>query len=343
MKGKRLILLFIPVVVLVVLVYVLWGREGEEVSFTYKNLALNSGFETLDSSGKPNLWKEDPQGGWKIDAKGSYQGQRSSRNDVVWSWLSQEVPVRAKTYYSLRAQVKSDITLPDKEDYYNTFLTLECLNWRKKVIKREWGIVNATSSWHFKENSILTPPGTRKIRIKLAKRQGEGSVWFDEVELTKVSVGLVLNPGFDGTVFGKLNGQKIGPYTDSDGTTIHSLNPGSREGAISAMHKSYRMGIWIFRLVGFLMMWIGLMALFAPISTILDIVPFFGGLSRGIVKFITFFVSLILSLVTILISIILHSLLAVIIGVLIVIAIVAVVLKKKGKNVKPPTPKPAES
>ncbi len=199
MKGKKLILVLIPVVVLVVLalVYVLWGRQREEVVFTSKNLILNPGFETLDTSGKPDLWKEDPQEGWSVDAKRPYRGERSMQAKGAWSWFSQEVPVRAETYYTLRAYVRSDIGNLEKEDYYNTLLTLECLNWRKKVIKREWGIVNATSSWELKESSISTPPGTRKIRIKLAKRQGEGSVWFDEVKLVQSSQNLVFNPGFE--------------------------------------------------------------------------------------------------------------------------------------------------
>ena len=207
--------MLIPVVVLVVLalVYVLWGRQREEVVFTSKNLILNPGFETLDTSGKPDLWKEDPQEGWSVDAKRPYRGERSMQAKGAWSWFSQEVPVRAETYYTLRAYVRSDIGNLEKEDYYNTLLTLECLNWRKKVIKREWGIVNATSSWELKESSISTPPGTRKIRIKLAKRQGEGSVWFDEVKLVQSSQNLVFNPGFEIlNGFGKPKFWKEHPY-----------------------------------------------------------------------------------------------------------------------------------
>ncbi len=197
MKGKRFVLLLVPAAVLIVLIYLFWGGQGEEKTFGSGDLIINPGFEILDSSDKPGYWKEDSKGGWSVDSQVLYRGERSIRGTVAWSWLSQEVRVQPEGYYVLRVYVKSDGVDFEEEDYANVFLTLECLNWRKKVLKRDWGIVNATSSWALKENLISTPPGTRKIRIKLAKRQGEGSVWFDEVELVESSPNLVLNPDFE--------------------------------------------------------------------------------------------------------------------------------------------------
>ena len=197
MKGKRFVLLLVPAAVLIVLIYLFWGGQGEEKTFGSGNLILNPGFEILDSPDKPDYWKEDSRGGWSVDREVLHRGERSMRATVAWSWLSQEVRVQPEGYYVLRVYVKSDITALEEEDYANVFLTLECLNWRKKVLKRDWGIINTTSSWKLKENLISTPPGTRKIRIKLAKRQGQGSVWFDEVELVESSPNLVLNPGFE--------------------------------------------------------------------------------------------------------------------------------------------------
>jgi len=197
LKGKRFVLPLVPAAVLIVLIYLFWGGQGGERTFSSGNLILNPGFEILDSSDKPDYWKDDSTGGWSVDSEVLYRGERSIRGTVAWSWLSQEVRVRPEGYYAFRVYLRSDITALEEEDYANVFLTLEYLNWRKKVIKKDWGIVNATSSWKLKENLISTPPGTRKIRIKLAKRQGEGSVWFDEVELVESSPNLVLNPGFE--------------------------------------------------------------------------------------------------------------------------------------------------
>jgi len=195
MKDSK-ILLAATIVLLAMFVHSALRAEAQATRASSDNLVSNGGFETISES-RPEAWEEDLKGGWEVEMANSHRGNNSLKATVEGSWLSQEIPVRAEADYTLRAYVKSDIAIPEKEDYYNAFLTLECLNWRKKVIKREWGIVNATSSWQLKENTIFTPPGTRKIRIKLAKREGEGSVWFDDVKLVEAPPGLVLNGGFE--------------------------------------------------------------------------------------------------------------------------------------------------
>jgi hypothetical protein len=131
---------------------------------------------------------------------------------VAWSWFWQDVPVKAERYYTLSARVRSDIASSEKIKGGNTFLTLECLDDKRKVIAREWGVVNVGSSWKLKKTQVYTPPGTLKIRIKLAKRQGEGSIWFDDLRLVESSsrssrgerektildtTKLISNPGFE--------------------------------------------------------------------------------------------------------------------------------------------------
>ena len=204
MSKRKIVRFAIEMVLLIGFVYGILAIEARGGGISSDNLALNGGFETLTRARgawtedlKPESWKEGPEGGWEVDMINSQRGNNSLKATTAWSWLSQEIKVEAERYYVLKAYVRSDITIPQKEDYDNTFLTLECLNWRKKVIQRDWGIVNATSSWQLQENLIFTPPGTRKIRIKLAQRQGEGSVWFDEVKVINISPGLILNPGFE--------------------------------------------------------------------------------------------------------------------------------------------------
>lgn len=196
MKNGSCTLWFLAVVLLATLLKGASQTEARAASASQDNLISNGSFENLIES-FPQSWKEDPKGGWGVGAAGSFRGNSSLKATTSESSLSQEIAAKPETEYVLRAYVRSDISIPDKEEHYNTFLTLECLNWRKKVIKRDWGIVNATSSWELKENLIFTPAGTRKIRIKLAKRQGEGSVWFDEVRLVKIASGLVTNSGFE--------------------------------------------------------------------------------------------------------------------------------------------------
>ncbi len=140
---------------------------------------VNPSFETgLD---KPDSWQQDPIGGWSIETEDPYVGKRYMQATVSWSYLWQEIPVEPEKFYRLKARVKSDIEAGE-----NALVTLECRKEDGTVVGREYGVINAVSSWQLEENSILTPKDTRKIRIKLAKRRGEGSVWFDGVELTKL-------------------------------------------------------------------------------------------------------------------------------------------------------------
>ncbi len=123
-------------------------------------------------------WRKNPEKEWIIDPGNSYEGTRSMQATVAWNCLWQDVLVKSERYYALSAYVRSNIVSSD-----NALLTLECINDEKKVIAREWGVVNAGPFWELKKTQIYVPQDTRKIRVKLAKRLGEGSVWFDGIKL----------------------------------------------------------------------------------------------------------------------------------------------------------------
>jgi len=194
--NKRILLLVVSLVAVAGLVFgvyqkVMWERKYRG------NLLSNSDFEIVDAPGKLQCLSEDDWAGWLVDTEGSYEGRICIQATVGWSRLWQEVPARQGKYYTLKAYLKSDIVIPTDTNYENAFLSLECLNEKGEVIKSEYGIVNASSSWKQKMRQIYTPPETRKIRVILAKRQGEGSVWFDNIELKESSSALLANAGFE--------------------------------------------------------------------------------------------------------------------------------------------------
>lgn len=139
----------------------------------------------------------------------------------------------------------------------------------------------------------------------------------------------------DSTVFGKLDGTKLIPYVDAskDNAKLYRIfTVGGTDAAIGQLSGEHTTLTWILRAVGFLMMWIGLSALFGPISTLLDILPFFGSLSRAMIGVVTFVVSIVLSGATILVSMIAHNIYAVIATVVVIIVAAIVALKMKGKK-----------
>jgi hypothetical protein len=153
----------------------------------------------------------------------------------------------------------------------------------------------------------------------------------------------VLYPGKTVTIFGKLNGDNISPYFDEDNNQLYHIFSGTRDEAISTLHSEYTLMLWILRLVGLLMMWIGLSLLFDPISVLLSFLPIFGILSKSTISIVALLVSLVLTIITIIVSMIIHSLIALVIALVIVIALIIFVVmkikkRKQSSQVTPPLP-----
>ena len=114
--------------------------------------------------------------------------------------------------------------------------------------------------------------------------------------------------------FGKQQGATLIPYLTAKNDRLYRvfLNT-DRAGAIQEMSTEYKVIGWVLRLVGFLMMWIGLCLCFGPITTFLDVLPFLGSAGRFMVGLVTLPVALVLSIITIVISILAHNILALIV------------------------------
>jgi hypothetical protein len=138
-----------------------------------------------------------------------------------------------------------------------------------------------------------------------------------------------LPSGVNATIFGKLNGDTFGVYLTPDNLRFFQAFKGSKEDAIISLHQSYLTWIWIWRLVGFLLMWLGLSIILAPLSVMTDFLPLLGNLSRSLIGGITFLIALVLSVVTILIAMTFHSVAALIIAIIAVVAVFFIVLNRK--------------
>ncbi len=144
---------------------------------------------------------------------------------------------------------------------------------------------------------------------------------------TRFSYDTVRN-GHEVVAFGELTGSALEPYVDGDVQLYRSFTS-SRDEAIATLHTEYKTMLWLFRALGFLMMWFGLSSIFGVLFVLSDILPILGHLSRSVVGIATFIVSLILSALTILVGIIMHNLYLLIALVAAVIITTIVILKKK--------------
>lgn len=121
----------------------------------------------------------------------------------------------------------------------------------------------------------------------------------------RVSYSAVPN-NVDVTLFGKASAGQLVPF-EAKGTSLYRAFTENREAAIQTLDTEYRLWIWIMRLIGFFMMWFGLIFCFGPINTMLDVLPFLGGAGRLVTSAVMFGISLLLSILTIVISIIAHN------------------------------------
>ncbi|MDQ7797660.1 MAG: TMEM43 family protein [Candidatus Edwardsbacteria bacterium] len=163
--------------------------------------------------------------------------------------------------------------------------------------------------------------------------QGQGSLAQPQIGDTRLSF-YALPSGRRATVFGKLSGGMLDPYFYNGEKSFYRAFLGNRDEAVAKLGLEYKTAGWIGRIIGFLMMWIGLLMLTGPLHTILDVLPFLGSASRLVIGLIAFPVALVLSAVTIVVSMIAHN----IIVLLVVLALMAGLALFFKLKKKPPAP-----
>ena len=96
---------------------------------------------------------------------------------------------------------------------------------------------------------------------------------------------------------------QIVEYNQDDGKIL-KLYAGDFEAAIATAKDQDTFRIWLFRGIGFVMMFFGLFLFLNPISILLRLIPVAGGIAGLVLFFVSFVAALILSVITIIISII---------------------------------------
>ena len=140
-----------------------------------------------------------------------------------------------------------------------------------------------------------------------------------------------VHTGINVTLFGKLVSGSIAPYYHKGKTRLFRAIEGTHDEAIVLLKTEHKIMGWILRIVGFLLMWIGLNLILGPLNAVLDVLPFLGRITRGLLAIINFFIALILSIITILVSMIFHNLIALIILIIIAGVLIVVLIGRKKK------------
>lgn len=145
-----------------------------------------------------------------------------------------------------------------------------------------------------------------------------------------------LKSGISVTALGKIMSGSIESYSDdtyAEGQrTLHRVFIGSRDDAITQLHNEYLLWIWIFRVLGVLGIWLGLMLLGGPIIKILDVVGVIGSVAEGVMGFVNFFVALAVGGTTIIVGMLFHNIYFLIATILLVIVGVVYYLRTHTKK-----------
>lgn len=161
-------------------------------------------------------------------------------------------------------------------------------------------------------NEIVTTSGNRRLAGNYIVL-GRGS--FDTPQLGDIRISYSgVSANTRAIAFGKQHGTTLVPYLTVKNDRLYRVFVNTdREGAIQEMGTEYEVTGWILRLLGFLLMWIGLCLCFGPITAFLDVLPFLGSAGRFVIGLVALPVALALSIITIVISILAHNILALIV------------------------------
>jgi len=147
----------------------------------------------------------------------------------------------------------------------------------------------------------------------------------------------IISASGSATIFGKLNGTTISSYADDKNNELFFLYKGTKEEAITSLHKEYSVTIWAFRFLGFILMWAGLGMALAPLSVLTGFIPMLESVSGFLINIATFIIALILTAITIVISMIFHNIVALVAAIIIAGAIIGFVISSRKKGSGKPT------
>ena len=140
------------------------------------------------------------------------------------------------------------------------------------------------------------------------------------------------------------NAGTFSPYVAENGNTVDLMQMGikSKEIMFQNAKDSNAMWTWVWRVVGWLMMYIGLKMILAPLAVLADVLPVLGNIVEMGNSIISFIISAVVALLVIAIAWIFYR---PVLGILILAAAAGLVfylIKKKKKSARPTEPAPQE-
>ena len=150
----------------------------------------------------------------------------------------------------------------------------------------------ATNAVNSAIDAVLPTAPARVRQVAQSPRIGDMRVTFQVVMPHDVSI------------VERQSGSTLAPWTASDGKDISMLVSGIRtaEQMFESAKSANRTFTWIMRLVGFMLMFIGVKMVLGPLATLVDVIPILNGVVAMGVSIVAFLVAAVFSLLTIAVS-----------------------------------------
>ncbi len=136
-----------------------------------------------------------------------------------------------------------------------------------------------------------------------------------------------------GVLLGAIDGEGISAFTTPKGHRLYRFfaEAGTLSEAVQALTQEHKVLTWILRIIGFLMMFFGLIAMSGPITNFLSVVPIFSKISGFIFGVIAFLVSLVLTTIIVVVSLVLHNFFLALAVAIALLAVTVIIIVRKRK------------
>ncbi|MBI5701385.1 TMEM43 family protein [Candidatus Saganbacteria bacterium] len=332
---------------------VLWNNEGAvnmsnvaKISAQVEASAVNSGNEgkfvsvtgtlVADKLGDPNYLKTSNYASLSrfVEMFAWAEESQSKTEDKVGGGSETTTTYTYKKRWTSVPQETANFKVP--EGHANPGLPVKNATFYSPAVKVGAFKVDAKSIWlpSSKHVSItgsnIIPGAGRSLSDNyiFIKKSAKGT--FQAPELGDLRISFYAVPsGIDVTAFGKQSDGKLVAYVHEGKDRIYRAFAGTREEALATMTSEFKMGKWMWRGIGFLMMWFGLSMFLGPINAFLKVLPILSDISKSVIGVVTFLVALVLSAVTITVAMIAHNIILLVITILVIIGAIVAFLKMR--------------
>lgn len=312
----------------------LWTNEGRTDLSTIADDSIAISATTIDPAHEGELVAaagtlsaNEPIGDADFLQPGAYL--YLERTVEMYAWVEEARPAVEDEYDYLYETTwtddpKSSETFTIKEGHTNPPFTIEGAEFIAPAAQIGAFRVNLNAitlptpePLHLTEAMVVA--GTEGRVIDTYLYQGDGSPGNPQVGDIRIGFH-ALPSGLAVTVFGNQSGDTLQPYVRGN-DQLYLAYEGNRADAIESLHSTYQVMGWLFRVVGFLMMWGGLTIVGGPLTGMLSFLPVVGNLGRAVIGAIMFVVALILSAITIFIAALLQNIIALIVLLLFIVGV----------------------